>query len=112
MKELKNIEKAILQAIIQENRSNFSFLERHYPFLYVKSREYTNSGIYINFGYDKQFHTRDINILLSSKEVLIADNLENELSYIVAITNGKIKFLEIVTNGTDLINKETLLNLK
>jgi hypothetical protein len=109
---MNNIEKAILQAIIKENRSNFSFLEEHYPYLYVKSREYTNSGIYTNFGYVKRFHSRDINILLSSKETLIADNLQNELSYVVAVTNGEINFLEIVTNGDDQINEETKLNLK
>jgi len=48
---MKNIEKEILQAIIKENSSNFSFLDEDFPYLYVKSREYTNSGIYINFGY-------------------------------------------------------------
>ena len=112
MEKMENIEKTILQAIIKENRSNYSFLEEHYPYLYVKSREYTNSGIYINFGYVKQFQSRDINILLSSKKTLIADNLENELSYIVAITNGKINFLEIVANGDDLVNEDTKLNLK
>lgn len=109
---MKNIEKAILKAIINENRSNFSFLEEHYPYLYVKSREYTNMGIYINFGYIRQFHSRDINVLLSSGETLIADNLENELSYILAVTDGKINFIEIVANGDDLINEETRLSLK
>jgi len=109
---MNNIEKAILQAIIKENRSNYSFLEEHYPYLYVKSREYTNSGIYINFGYVRQFHSRDINILLSSKEILFAENLENELSYIITVTNGKIIFLEIVANGDDLVNEDTKLNLK
>jgi hypothetical protein len=109
---MKKIETAILKAIINENKNNFSFLAEHYPYLYVKSREYTNIGIYINFGYIRQFQQRDINVLLSSRKTLIADNLENELSYIVAITNGKINFIEIVTNGDDLINDETVLILK
>jgi len=109
---MNNIEKAILKAIIIENRSNYSFLEEHYPYLYVKSREYTNSGIYINFGYFRHFLSRDINTLLSSKETLIADNFENELSYILAVKNGTIDFLEIVANGDDIINEETILILK
>ena len=109
---MNNIEKAILKAIIIENRSNYSFLEEHYPYLYVKSREYTNSGIYINFGYFRLFHSRDINTPLSSKETLIADNFENELSYILAVKNGTIDFLEIVANGDDIINEETILILK
>lgn len=111
MEKMNNIEKAILQAIIKENRSSYSFLEEHYSYLYVESRKYTNVGIYINFGYAKQFSSSDINILLSSRETLIADNLKNELAYVLAITNGKINFLEITTNGNDLINEDSKLSL-
>ena len=43
----------------------------------------------------------------SSKELTVA-NLENELTYVLDITNGKINFLEIVTNGNDSFEGEII----
>ena len=108
---MTDIEKAILQAIIKENRNSYPFLEDHLPYLYVINREYTSFGIYTDFGYSKEFNSTDLNILLSSGEALIADNLENELAYVLFVTNGKIDLLEIATNGNELINEDNKLKL-
>ena len=83
----------------------------HFPYLVVKSREYSGVGMYSNFEYMKEFDQRDINLLLTSLKELTVDNLENELSYVLSITNGKIQFLEIVTNGNDSLLGE-IINFK
>lgn len=104
MKNLKNIEIAIIQAIIKENQEKYQFLNLHFPYLKVKSRECTGVGIYSNFEYSKEVVQSDVNVLLSSLKELTINNLENELSYVLYITNGKIQFLEIVTNGNEFFD--------
>jgi phage tail tube protein FII len=101
MENLNNIENAVLKAIIDENQENHQFLNFHFPYLNIKSREYTGVGMYSNFEYSKGFEQSDVNVLLTSLKELTVNNLENELSYVLYITNGKIQFLEIVTNGND-----------
>lgn len=112
MKNINEIEMAILQAIIDENKRNYPFLEEHLPYLYVKNREYTNVGAYINFAYAKRFAPKNINILLSSDKKLVADNLENELAYIIDITDGRFNFLEITSNGEDMLDKDCIMHLQ
>jgi hypothetical protein len=86
-------------------------LKEHFPYLYVSSREYTGIGIYTNFAYTKQFIPSDIKILLSSDKKLFADRLENELTYAIDITDGRFNFLEIVSNGEDILDKECIMKL-
>lgn len=111
MGNLNNIEIAVLQAIINENQEKYQFLNLHFPYLVLKSREYTGVGMYTNFEYSKEFEQSDVNVLLTSLKGLTVNNLENELSYVLYITNGKIEFLEIVTNGNDSFYEE-IINFK
>jgi hypothetical protein len=64
-----------------------------------------------NFEYSKEFVQSNVNVLLTSLKELTVDNLENELSYVLDITSGKIQFLEIVTNGNDTFQGE-IINFK
>ena len=111
MENLNNIEIAVLQAIISENQEKYQFLNLHFPYLVVKSRKYTGVGMYSNFEYSKEFVQSNVNVLLTSLKELTVDNLENELSYVLDITSGKIQFLEIVTNGNDTFQGE-IINFK
>ena len=108
MDSLNNLEIEILQEIIKDNKRDYPFLEIHFPFIYVKSREYTGVGIYVNFEYSKYFEFNNLNVLITSSKCLTVDMLENELSYVLNITNGRIDFLEIVTNGEDVLNNEII----
>ena len=103
---MNKIENVILQEIVRENRGEYPFLEIHLPYLYVKNREFTGVGLYANFGYLKDFEKNQINILLSSSKVLTLKNLKNELNYVLDIVDGKINYLEIVTNGEDTIEEK------
>lgn len=111
MEKLNKIEIEILQEIIKENRVMYPFLEMHLQYLHVKNRDYTGVGIYTYFLYSKEFEKNNINTLLSSAKDLTVTGLENELSYVLDITNGKANFLEIVTNGEDTLERG-LINFK
>ena len=102
MKNLNALEITVIQSILDENKSKYPFLNLHIPYLYVKNREYTGVGIYSNFEYTKEMNTEDISDLISSGKTLSIEGLEYELAYILDITNGKINFLEIVTNGNEI----------
>ena len=108
MKNLNNIEIAILKAIIEENQDKYPFLKTHFPYIFIKNREYTGLGVYSNFEYSRIFEESNINTTLSSSKELTVANLENELTYVLDITNGKINFLEIVTNGNDSFEGEII----
>ena len=109
MKELDIIEIKILKAIIEEN----SFLESHLQHLFVEEREFTGVGLYVNFGYvNNEVLESDVDTLLSSPKTLTSPNLNHEIAYVLDVEKGKIKFLEIVTNGDDLLNAEDIKNLK
>ncbi len=110
MKKLNKFETAIMDSIISENKSKFSFLEKQYSQLNVKSRENTGVGIYINFQLIKKNKFKDINTLLSSSKTLSIPGFENELTYILDIKDGKINFLEIVTNGKDQFDLEKAID--
>lgn len=106
MKNLNDVEVAILKAIIEENQDKYPFLKIHFPHIFIKKREFTGVGIYSNFEYSSLFEEGNINLILSSSKELTIANLENELAYVLYITNGKINFLEIVTNGNDSLEGE------
>ncbi len=111
MNRLNELEIAILQAIIKDNQDSYPFLKVHFPYLFVKSREFTGVGEYSNFGYSKEVDESDINTQLTSSKRLLVDNLKYEVCYVLAITNGKIDFLEIVTNGNESLD-EKIINFK
>jgi hypothetical protein len=101
MKNLNSLEVALLQSILEENKEKYPFLLNHFPLLKVKNREYTGVGSYSNFEYTSPIDELLINDLISSKKELLINGVKNELSYVLDITNGKINFLEIVTNGNE-----------
>jgi hypothetical protein len=92
---LNNLEKALLGAIIEDNRLKYPFLEKHFGYLYVLSREFTGVGMYVNFAYGEKFNANEINnniniIPISSHKSLIFDGFQYELSYELSVSNGKI----------------------
>ncbi len=101
MEKLNDLELATIKEILEANNKRYSFLKLHLQYLRVKNREYTGVGIYSNFEYSKVIDELGINDLISSPKRLMVDKIKNELSYVLDITNGKIKFLEIVTNGNE-----------
>lgn len=107
MKNLTKMEKSLVEVIANENDNVYPFLKEHIDFLYVTKRENTGVGIYSDFGYYKELGKNNINALVSADKTLTIEGLENEVSYVLDITNGKICFLEIVTNGNDILEKNT-----
>ena len=105
MENLNLLELSILEAILEENKNKYPLLLSQIPLLKVINREYTGVGLYSNFSYVEFVKEEEvINDLLSSKKKLIIEGVKNELSYVLDISKGKIKFLEIVTNGNDTLN--------
>lgn len=102
MEKLNNMEMAILKAIVDENKKDYPFLYKHTTFLYVKDRENTGAGIYTNFGYTKDLKKNNISTIISSNKTLRINGLKDEVTYVLDISNGKINFLEVVTNGDDM----------
>lgn len=98
---LNNFELSILEKISVE----YPFLKSHVPFLRIRSRQRTGVGMYAGFLY-----ADDIEFLesiparfshLSSNSVLRIEGLKYGLSYEIAITNGRMDFLEVVANEED-----------
>lgn len=102
MKKLNSLETLILETILIENKEKYPSLVFHLPYLYIKNREYTSVGVYSNFGYKHDEPFNDINELLSSERKLMLEKLKYELTYTLDITNGKLNFLEICTNGNEM----------
>jgi hypothetical protein len=102
-KDLNQFELAIVNEIAKSNEENFSFIKNHLPYLKVKSRKKTGVGMYVNFEYvqmDESLIARNKDdIALSSYKGLELDVLVYGLNYELNITEGKIDFLELVTNG-------------
>lgn len=106
MKEdLNKLEKAIINEIVEFNKKKYSTIRTHVPYLNVKSRENTGVGIFVYFGYSEEGSNLKMDnsedIYLSSDKSLELDVLKYGLNYELNITNGKIDFLELVTNGED-----------
>ena len=112
MEQLNNLEIEILNAIIEENENHYPFLKLHVPYLVVTTRICTGVGMYFNFEYISSIPENSVNILLTSSKRLIIDRLQNEVTYVLDITFGKISFLEIIANGGEMINKECLDNFE
>jgi hypothetical protein len=99
MTELKEFERLLLKTIIKDNSEKFGYLFEHLDFIKVETAKTTGTGLYINFVYLKEFQKEEFeNGLLSAGSKLTAPNLKNELTYCLDVTNGKMDFLEIVTN--------------
>lgn len=101
-KELTKIEKALLYAIIDENKNKYAFLLEQFNHLYVKDREFTGVGIYTNFDYYKKTEFPDVDVIISSNKTLRIIGFENAVTFVLDVTAGKVNFLEIVSNGNDV----------
>lgn len=101
MEDLNQLERELLENILKDNRLKYPFLESHFPYLKVSSREKTGVGIYTNFIYSTLTVEQSINDLISSDKQLFVPNLDYELSYVLSIENGKVAMLEIVTNDEE-----------
>ncbi|MDR1285702.1 MAG: hypothetical protein LBJ88_05850 [Campylobacteraceae bacterium] len=102
--QLNNLETAILKSIIEEKLDKYPFLSERFKYLFVLSREFTGVGMYTRFGYSKIFNSESINILVSSKKSLFIEGFQYEIAYVLDISDGKINFLEIVTNEDTLFD--------
>jgi hypothetical protein len=92
-------------AILNRIAGKYSFLHSHIPFLSVDERKTTGVGIYVDFSYNRceGYDLIPANfIALSGNDALHIEGLTNELSYEVAVTNGQLDFLEVVTNGNEM----------
>lgn len=96
-------EKTIISEIIENHKEKFGYLFDHLKVIEVSSREFTGVGLYVNFTYmeditgDPIKHSENAN--LSSNKYLNIDNLKFGLNHELRVSNGRIKYLELVTNG-------------
>ena len=101
VKSLNDFELSVLERISNE----YPFLKSHLPILSVERRDFTGVGLFVNFSYqDSSVGYQKIPsnyIALSSNASLLIEGLKNEVAYEVVVTDGKIDFLEIVSNGED-----------
>lgn len=102
---LFKIEIDILKSIIEENDNSYPSLKIQFQHLFVKSRENTGVGFYIHFSMSQNLADENHNDLISSEKSLFMEGLEHEVNYVLAITNGRIDFLEIVSNAYDIFDK-------
>jgi hypothetical protein len=91
--------------VLDKISADYPFLRSHISFLRVKSRESTGVGLYVNFSYlkgENDYQPIPANYsALSSNAVLHIEGLKHGLAYEIAITNGWIDFLELVTYGEE-----------
>jgi hypothetical protein len=100
MENLNEFEFAIVQRVSEE----YPILKKHIPFLRVRSRELTGVGMYINFGYSNDFDIHGYEIqqdIVSANEYMKMEGLVNGLNFEINASNGKLDFIELVTNGED-----------
>ena len=103
MEKLNQLESSLVDSIVIENQEKYPFLNSHIHYLYVISREHTGVGLYSSFGYTEDLNSKkQVNDVISSEKILTVEGLRYELSYVLDISNGRISFLEIVTNGNEL----------
>jgi hypothetical protein len=99
--ELNKLETSILERLAKE----YPFIKEHIPFLKIDNREYTGVGAYVNFDYDNpnniELKSGIDNKAISTNERIEIDGLKHGLCYEVDITDGKIKFIELVTFGEE-----------
>jgi hypothetical protein len=99
MDKLNNFEISILERLLNLCPS----IRIHIPFLRVMNRENTGVGMYVNFTYvDFDTHIEKLEKLdgsISSNETILIPKLKHGLGYEVDVSNGRIKFIELVTYG-------------
>lgn len=109
---MNELEKEILNEIANSHPNLKSSLIKHYSELSVKKREYTGIGIYVNFEYSNAELPPIDKKHLSGKAELIIPTLEFPVTYEIAITKGKIDFMELVSNEGEWNGKSDGFQLK
>lgn len=100
--KLNFFEENILWEIADYNIEKCPMLKYHIPLLRIKDKEKTGVGMYITFEYISFSPELILNDgVLSSNKSLVIDTLNFELNYELNIDDGKVNFLELVTNGED-----------
>tara|TARA_R110000868_G_scaffold163078_1_gene395209 strand:+ start:201 stop:545 length:345 start_codon:yes stop_codon:yes gene_type:complete len=100
-KSMNELETAILEEIANSNPELNANLKAHYSVLRIIGRKYTGVGIFVNFKYENlELTPISANHLGGNAELLIP-KLEFPVTYEIAITNGMIDFIELVSNGGD-----------
>jgi len=94
MEELNKLEVDLLKNLTVKYPSFTS----HIPHIKVKQREVTKTGMYIHIEYIN-FSEKliELNALFSNEEIIEIKNLKNGLGYVIDITDGEIKYIELVT---------------
>lgn len=95
---MNELEQEILNEIANSHPNLKYNLIKHYAELRIKKREYTGIGIYVDFEYSNAELSPIDKSHLSGKAELLIPNLEFPVTYEIAITNGKIDFMELVSN--------------
>lgn len=98
MNQLHELESTLLIGLVEKYPS----LKSHLPFLIVKDRKITKSGMIVDFEYmnaEEELNFDDINALFSNGENIEVKGLKQGLGYVIDITEGQISYLELVTYG-------------
>ena len=109
---MNELEKEILNEIVNSHPDLKNNLIKHYSELRVKKREYTGIGIYVNFEYGNAELSPIDKKHLTGKAELLIPTLEFPVTYEIAITNGKIDFMELVSNEGEWNGKSDGFQLK
>ncbi len=98
MEQLNNLESTLLNGLV----GKYPTLKSHIPFLKVKERKSTASGMVVDFEYvnsEDDLHFEDINALFSGEENIEIKSLKHGLGYVIDITDGEILYIELTTYG-------------
>jgi len=94
---------SILNEIVNFNSKEFPMLYNHIKRLVIRDIKKTGVGFYVDFEYNycKKDKIKAINesCCLSSTLSLYIEGLNFPVNYELNISNGKIDFLEVVSNG-------------
>jgi len=99
MEKLNKFELSILERLSKK----YHGIKNHIPHLRVLNREFTGVGMYVNLCYiDSKELVTNLEILdgaISSNENIEIKGLQNGLGYEVDVSEGRLKFIEIITYG-------------
>lgn len=98
MDQFNDLESTLLNGLVEK----YPDLKLHIPFLKVKDRKSTGTGMEVNFEYtnaDGEIHFEEINALFSGGENIQIKGLKQGLSYVIDVSEGRISHLEFSTYG-------------
>ncbi len=97
MDQLTTLETTLLNNLFEK----YPTLKIHLPYLKVKDREITETGMTVNLEYTNatELDFEEINALFSAGENIEIKSLKQGLSYVIDITDGQILYIEFTTYG-------------